>query len=270
MHKDLKPNLVLLNGGTNDCGRGTDTANAGARYKNLIDDIFNSIPGVTVVMSTVLPSRDHTQCAIDVSRQFRQLLAGYPSDKRIVVADLNSGLTLDDIGPDGIHPNDGGYRKVAAIWWDAIRRIEDRIQPPLPGIDDAASSATGGQTCPKVAGNAGPPTQTQRGSGADDGHYVHHSVAKGVLTDLKVKKGGDPVVNNAIPKRIHFAQMINVGAGRESALDDWVRVLKEDGTVKYYVRQNLGNGRFSASMEFSVDQDCNAGNPCMLPTGPMN
>jgi hypothetical protein len=44
---------------------------------------------------------------------------------------MNTGFfTLADLSDD-IHPNEGGYRKMAAVWYDAIEKIEDRIEQPV-------------------------------------------------------------------------------------------------------------------------------------------
>lgn len=76
----MMPNLVLLNVGTNDCLQNIDTANAGSRLKVLIDDIYASIPGVTVIISSVLPNKNTADnpCTVAVSAQYktcRQLLS---------------------------------------------------------------------------------------------------------------------------------------------------------------------------------------------------
>jgi lysophospholipase L1-like esterase len=69
--KGMLPNLVLLNVGTNDCLQDADPSNAGERLQALIDDIYASIPGVTVIMSTVLPNTQYEACMLSVSSQYR-------------------------------------------------------------------------------------------------------------------------------------------------------------------------------------------------------
>lgn len=69
--KNMLPNLVLLNVGTNDCLQNIDTSNAGQRLEALIDDIYASIPGVTIIVSTALPNVAAESCMLDVSAQYR-------------------------------------------------------------------------------------------------------------------------------------------------------------------------------------------------------
>lgn len=44
-----KPNLVLIHVGTNDCSSNNDVGNAHNRLGKLIDELFNSIEGVTII-----------------------------------------------------------------------------------------------------------------------------------------------------------------------------------------------------------------------------
>jgi len=88
----------------NDCGENLDTANAGQRLKVMVDDILNSIPGVTVIISTLAKSRDHQSCASNISQQFRDLVNSY-GDKRVGLADFDAVMTSDMLVSDGIHPN---------------------------------------------------------------------------------------------------------------------------------------------------------------------
>jgi hypothetical protein len=196
----MKPNLVLLNAGTNDCIQNVDTANAGTRIKVLIDDIFDKIPGVTIILSTLVPGRDFDSCATSVSQQYRDLAATYASaDARLHLADMHSFLSISDLADDGIHPDDNGYAKMAAVWWDAISNAESNMQAPAQDSGVVDTAVTSGKTCSKVAGNARGPIKSQQGSGHDDGFYIHHSTPMGSLASGKVLKGPDNTVNNAIP-----------------------------------------------------------------------
>ncbi|CAD0113390.1 unnamed protein product [Aureobasidium uvarum] len=260
----MKPNLVLLNVGTNDCVQNIDTGNAGTRVKQLIDDIFTSVPGVTIILSTLLPGRDFNTCATSVSDQYRELVMNYfnaDPKARLHLADMNAFIKLSDLSDDGIHPLDPGYRKMAAVWWDAISRIESTIQAPANdnGIVDTGFSAV--HNCTKVAGNARGPVKSQQGSGHDDGLYTHHSTSKGNVPSGKVFFGPDDKINAAIPEHMFFAQLVNSGgADRAGALDDWVRVEhKADGTNTYWLRVNKGDGTFADHVTFDVDMNCDGG-----------
>ncbi|KAK8037992.1 carbohydrate esterase family 3 protein [Apiospora phragmitis] len=130
--KGLKPNVVLLNAGTNDCFFNVDPAGAGKRLTSLIDDIFVSIPGVTVVMSTLLPSRVDGPCVTNVSEQYRAVFASYEKQKRrVALADIQKELDLELLSLDGIHPGDEGYVAIGGLFHDAVTKVQGQIQKPL-------------------------------------------------------------------------------------------------------------------------------------------
>ncbi|KAK8030952.1 SGNH hydrolase-type esterase domain-containing protein [Apiospora arundinis] len=130
--KSLKPNVVLLNAGTNDCAQNIDTAKANIRLKSLVDEIFTSIPGVTVVISTLGPSRHNPACHADLSKQYRILFTSYQKQKRrVALADFDKELDIKLISKDGTHPNDAGYVAVGNIFYDAVKRVEGQIQKPV-------------------------------------------------------------------------------------------------------------------------------------------
>jgi hypothetical protein len=167
--------------------------------------------------------------------------------RRIGLADINSAMSLDLLHDD-THPNDQGYRLFAAVWWDAISKLEDVIQPPPA---DGPNDASSGNSCRKVAGTARGPIRTQQGSGHDDGNYVHSSDPVGDLVSARIEyKSDTPYMNSLVPQNMFFANLIKTdpNAERKDALDDWVRA--------WHVRRNKGNGEFDASQTFHVDQRC--------------
>nr|UMZ45337.1 hypothetical protein [Paramyrothecium sp.] len=257
----MMPNLVLINVGTNDCGQNIDVNNAGARMKDMVDDIFESIPGVTVIVSTLAKSRGNDVCAAHVSQQYRDLVANH-ENPRIGLADMYDAMSMDHLGGDGIHPNDEGFKLFASLWWDEISKLEDLIQPPGNStIDDSAASSP--KTCTKVAGNARGPVKTQQGSGHDDGNYVHDRVERGAIESARIEKNEDPAsITDAIPSHMFFANIVvgNPNFNRNEALDEWIRIFHDtNGKNTYYYRQNLGGGEFGPSTTFDVGVDCDAG-----------
>lgn len=238
-----------------------------SRYKALVDDIFDSISGVTVIASTLVQSRDHRECSMRVSQDIRDLVNEYKKDtsKRIELADIEKAMDSGEfLSDDGIHPTDAGYKLFAAVWWAAIDTVGDKIQPPnyVASIDDSKTS--GARTCQKVAGNARGPVQSQRGdSGHDDGKYIHDRIEHGPLLSARIEKAKDPSqITDGIPDRMFFANIVaaNPNFQPSEALDDWIRVFHAiDGKNTYYYRQNMGGGVFGSSTTFSVDMNCDSG-----------
>jgi hypothetical protein len=253
--------MIAANFISNDCVQNKDTANAGARMKSLIDDIYDKVPGSTIILSTLVKSKNNRACAEDLSRQHRDLVRNDYRGKRIGLADIDSVIQMSQLDGDGIHPNDEGYRLFAAVWWVAISKLEDVIQPPTTdGLIKDDSSAGGKNKCAKVAGNASGPVQTQKGSGHDDGNYKHNRIERGVLESARIQKAGDPrTITESIPIYMYFADIIknNPGSDRSASLDDWIRVRGDlSGKVWYYYRQNLGGGKFGPSKSFDPGMNC--------------
>lgn len=238
--------------------------------KSLIDDIYDKLPDVTVVLSTLVRSRDRSACSEDLSKQFRNLVKNDYRGKRIGLADIESVISMSQVSDDGIHPTDEGYRLFAGVWWNAISKLEDVIQPPpTDGLikDDSDASSN---KCPKVAGNASGPVQTQKGSGHDDGKYVHNRVERGAIESARITKAesGDPDAPysgtySSVPNNVYFANIIknDPNADRSQALDDWIRFVDYSNSIprKFYFRQNLGGGKFGPSTLFDPGMKCQYG-----------
>lgn len=174
-----QPNLILLHVGTNDCVQGIDIQNSGARLGSLIDRLFSAIPGVTIIASTLLPnSNANTQANVKIfNSQIPGIVASrQAAGKKITYVDFSSSyFGLPDIGADGTHPTTEGYMKMAEVWYQGIQAasVQGWLSAPatVSGVSDTVSS--GSTTCDKIPGAAIGPTQTQMGSGGDDGAYTH-------------------------------------------------------------------------------------------------
>ncbi|GLZ01981.1 SGNH/GDSL hydrolase family protein [Actinoplanes sp. NBRC 103695] len=139
-----QPDVVLINVGTNDTIQNYDLPNAPARMRALVQRIVAARPGIAVVFSTLVPSRDAGNNA--ETQAFNAQLPAIARDEqaaghRVHLADLNSSLTVDDISSDGIHPTDAGYVKMGNIWYSALRPVlgAGRSWPLLRTAFDPAS-----------------------------------------------------------------------------------------------------------------------------------
>ncbi|RYP60769.1 hypothetical protein DL771_010388 [Monosporascus sp. 5C6A] len=141
-----KPNLVLLNCGTNDAVQNNDLDNVGRRMEAMLKTVFDASPGVVVILSTLLPSRDHDARVTYINEQYRALVGKLLNDGyKIQLADMHDGyITLDEIW-DGTHPTAEGALRMASVWDLAIQEVEKRgnwLQEPSSEVDfeDNASS----------------------------------------------------------------------------------------------------------------------------------
>lgn len=139
-----RPNVVLINAGTNDATQRHDIYAAGARMEAMVRDIWALSPRAVVVLSTlVLNKRPRAERSVVViNRQLRDVAARLAAEgRKIVLAEMHG-----DRGPDGedladdTHPNDVGYRKMANVWAAGLVEASGRgwLQPPerVAGVPD--------------------------------------------------------------------------------------------------------------------------------------
>ncbi|MBH1939022.1 hypothetical protein I5Q34_32995 [Streptomyces sp. AV19] len=118
-----KPNVVLLHIGTNDMHDDYRADQAPKRLAELINEIVVAAPGVTVLVSSLVPSADpRTQERIArFNSAVPQVVTDY-QDKAFQVEYVDmSRVTADDLRDD-LHPNDDGYRKMADVFYRGIAR----------------------------------------------------------------------------------------------------------------------------------------------------
>ncbi|KNG81650.1 hypothetical protein ANOM_009765 [Aspergillus nomiae NRRL 13137] len=252
-----QPNLILINAGTNDANQYKDPAvdvyKTGERMDALLTRLYDAIPGTTIILSTLLPrvttDNEIVKFSRYISDQYRQIVAARRQQgQRIVLAEMSDFIKPEDL-IDGTHPTDFGYKKMASVWWEAIQEAEREglLQPPNhTGVSDTKRT-----TCKKEygSGNKRGRVQTQRGSGADDGNYVHSSKDMGRIfspATTKEEKDFDPGIN--------YAQLVNkFGAHREGALDELVWTKDGDGT---YMFINNNDGKFGSAVKIDVKDGC--------------
>ncbi|KAF5856297.1 hypothetical protein ETB97_007533 [Aspergillus alliaceus] len=138
-----KPNLVLINAGTNDCRLNVSIPETGERMRHLIESILDAedTRDTTIVLSTLIPSvlKKIEASRPSVNRQYQDLVRRMQKEGiHIVLADMDpenddDGNRLsypEDYTTDGVandtHPNDGGYAKMAKMWYKAILEASDR------------------------------------------------------------------------------------------------------------------------------------------------
>lgn len=134
---NLQPSIFTINAGTNDCVQNFNVDTLGSRMDELIEYLFSTASGSTIILSTLIINLNtDTEARVEqANAQITDLAAQKQADgKRIVLADMHGadGPQPEDMAND-THPNDVGYDKMAEIWHraiaDAISR--DFVQEPL-------------------------------------------------------------------------------------------------------------------------------------------
>ncbi|GAA0514716.1 lipase [Paractinoplanes deccanensis] len=156
------PRTVLLHIGTNDILQNYNVASAPSRLSTLIDRITATAPAADVFVATLIPLASSGQEA--AARTFNAALPGIVQSKvnsgrRVHLVDMHAALTTADL-IDGIHPTAGGYDKMAAAWYAALRSVPGTIGDPTGTPTAGALVGAGSGRCLDVPnGNSANGTQ---------------------------------------------------------------------------------------------------------------
>jgi lysophospholipase L1-like esterase len=136
-----KPNLFLINAGSNDCFQHIDIDNFYKRYDALVRYCLEASPRSTVIVSTILPTWDKRfngrEDVWRVNPQIRRLAKIYQEQgKPVVLAELQGpdGVQDENLAEDGMHPGTPGYEMMATKMFEAIIEADARgfLQTPEP------------------------------------------------------------------------------------------------------------------------------------------
>lgn len=124
-----RPRTVLLHLGTNDVLQNYNLAGAPARLSTLIDHITAAAPDADVFVATIIPLASASQET--AGRAFNAAIPGIVQNKvnagrHVHLVDMHAALSTADL-IDGIHPTAGGYDKMAATWFTALRTVPGSI-----------------------------------------------------------------------------------------------------------------------------------------------
>ncbi|MFG2574105.1 ricin-type beta-trefoil lectin domain protein [Streptomyces sp. NPDC048481] len=151
-----RPNVVTLEIGTNDLNGNYQVSTAPDRLRSLIDRITRDVPGVTVLVGTVIVSTSATEEAHRAG--FNSTLPGIvqaqqAAGRHVRLVDM-SALTAADLS-DSLHPNDNGFRKMADAFSAGVRAADAAgwIEPPASAGGQVRSGIAG--KCLDVKGGVG-------------------------------------------------------------------------------------------------------------------
>lgn len=123
------PEVVLLQEGANDVNQGHSPANIAAAMRTMVREARSR--GMQPYVGTILPQRplgvggscrgfgaDGVAAANDQLRS----MAASEGAPLVDLYQAFGGVAGDLIGPDGLHPTEAGYQKIADTFFDAIRQ----------------------------------------------------------------------------------------------------------------------------------------------------
>jgi lysophospholipase L1-like esterase len=118
-----RPDIVLLQVGTNDVIQRWGLSAAPTRLNALIDLITATLPNAQVYVATITPlaGRLNERRASAYNATIPPMVAAKATAGRHVrLVDMHSALSRADLSSDGIHPTTGGYARMAAQWYSAL------------------------------------------------------------------------------------------------------------------------------------------------------
>ena len=131
------PQVLLLQEGTNDMDGIFFGANPETQMTTVVNNLRTMIRtarsrGITVFVGTLTPQRagacrGYAPAYIGpVNDRIRPMIAGEDATLADIYTAFGSTAGTDLIGPDGLHPSEAGYSKIADTFFDAIRqRLEN-------------------------------------------------------------------------------------------------------------------------------------------------
>lgn len=145
-----KPNVILVNAGTNDCTQNKSIDHAGDRMLAMLEHLFVLSPRATILLSSLIVNKNSTveERVLSVNDEYRTVAAALKAKgRRLVFVEMHGpdGPQLADMS-DNTHPNDRGYKKMATLWYnglvDASKAGLLEAPEPVDGVpDDGGVSA---------------------------------------------------------------------------------------------------------------------------------
>jgi len=190
------PRTVLLHIGTNDVLQNFNLSTAPNRLSTLIDRITNLAPAADVFVAQIIPLANPSQDS--AARTFNAAIPGIVQSKvnagrRVHLVDMHSALTTADL-IDGVHPTAGGYDKMAATWYAALRSVPGSIG--TTGTTTTTTTTTRpGTTTTRPATTSTRPTTPSGGRTCTASYRLVNSWPGGFQAEVTVGNSGTTSIN---------------------------------------------------------------------------
>ena len=119
--REAQPNVLLLMEGVNDLNSDAEIGPTIGALESMI--AYARSQGVEVFLATLPPQRRGGQRAnsVDLVPRFNEEVRKTATAAGATPVEVTSAFDLALIGQDGLHPTEAGYRRLAEIFFDAIR-----------------------------------------------------------------------------------------------------------------------------------------------------
>ena len=194
------PRTILLHIGTNDMIG--SASGAPARLGTLLDHITATAPNAEVFVSTIIP----LSMADAAVRTFNAAVPGIVqtranAGKHVHLVEMYSALTTADLA-DGVHPNAGGYAKMATVWYNALLSVPGSLgdgasspPPSSPSSPSSSSSPSSPSRPPSSSASSSPPSSPPVGGACSASYRLVSSWSTGFQAEVTVKNNGSSTLN---------------------------------------------------------------------------
>ncbi|KAL3448395.1 SGNH hydrolase-type esterase domain-containing protein [Aspergillus insuetus] len=166
---DMQPNVILINAGTNDALQNSAIRGADDRIDTMITSLFTAIPNTTIILSTLIPNTHAQRVVQRISAEYRNVAARRrAAGDRVVLAEMSYFVGSEYL-VDGTHPDDDGYRAMAAVWWASIEEAEREGFLVRPNEVERPRGGTGSSSTANVSALVAGERNGTEGEGLDDG-----------------------------------------------------------------------------------------------------
>jgi hypothetical protein len=122
------PDLILLHIGTNDASQGRTAVQMQSSLQSLLTKIKNLRPNAQVIVASLIRRTDNASLEatqMSYNAAVPGLVAAQGANFHFI--DMHAVLQPTDLA-DGVHPNQGGYDKMASAWTPALHAVA-RVEP---------------------------------------------------------------------------------------------------------------------------------------------
>ncbi|KAI9792894.1 MAG: hypothetical protein M1835_007573 [Candelina submexicana] len=130
---EKKPNVVLIFVGTNDMNNPSKEApadKAPQRMGDLIDYILKAVPDAAVLVAqiTSVGNADAQKRIEAYNKGIAEVVKEKAKNTKnhVLAVDMCDAIDKADHIQDGIHPNDAGFKKIAAKWVDGLKQADQK------------------------------------------------------------------------------------------------------------------------------------------------
>lgn len=125
--KVARPDVVLVHLGHNDLYQGQGVTNAVDEMRSLVRRLRFSNNHVIILLGENIPCDLIASELKQFAEAIRQIAAEMnTSESPVIAVDLRTGFNAESDTYDGVHPNEAGEKKMAAGWFEALRKILPR------------------------------------------------------------------------------------------------------------------------------------------------